>query len=502
MKKKIVVVFSSHLGDEINNKFIKHIDDTIGVNHEVVCYTNYNQFSLAEIYNKAIKEHNSPDAIFVFCHPDITIKTRTWGRLLLSKFNNSNFSIIGVAGTTYLSETGQWWQDRSKMVGVVEHTDGIQTWVSEYAVPIKGYTKPVVVIDGVFMAVDCNKIIHQFDEEFKGYHLYDLSFVFPNYLDGIDVGVTTDIRVLHQSVGMTNEQWEKNRVQFAEKYKDELPITLLPPYKEFNLKLTNKPKVSVIIPTKNNLRYLMNNLNSWDDVVQYPNYEILIADTGSSDDVIKGYDEILSDKVKLVKYDYYNFGKINNDMVKNHVSADTELILFCNDDVKLLNDALSRCVEIYNQNKKDVGTIGIRLHYGDGSIQHNGISVVRDISENIHLTHVDLKKPENYHIEVNYNSLGNTGAFLLINKQLFINIGCFNEDYIECFEDVELNLNCLMKEKKNITVSDAVAYHYESVSRDKSQDKLEKLNHDYFERLHPFYIKNKSVLDKIIRLVK
>jgi hypothetical protein len=24
---------------------------------------------------------------------------------------------------------------------------------------------------------------------------------------------------------MVNEQWEKNRIQFAEKYKDELPIT-------------------------------------------------------------------------------------------------------------------------------------------------------------------------------------------------------------------------------------------------------------------------------------
>ena len=224
MKKKIVVVFSSHLGDEINNKFIKHIDDTIGVNHEVVCYTNYNQFSLAEIYNKAIKEHNSPDAIFVFCHPDITIKTRTWGRLLLSKFNNSNFSIIGVAGTTYLSETGQWWLDRNKMYGVVEHTDGIQTWVSEYAVPIKGYTKPVVLVDGVFMAVDCDRLEHQWDEEFKGFHLYDLAFCIPNYLDGCEIGVTTDIRILHQSVGMVNEQWEKNRIQFAEKYKEDLPL--------------------------------------------------------------------------------------------------------------------------------------------------------------------------------------------------------------------------------------------------------------------------------------
>jgi hypothetical protein len=224
LKDKIVVVFSSHLGDEKNNKFIKHIDDTIGVNHEVVCYTNYNQFSLTELYNKAIKEHNSPDAIFVFCHPDITIKTRTWGRLLLSKFNNSDFSIIGVAGSIYMPASGMWWEDRSKMVGVVEHTDGIQTWVSEYAVPIKGYTKPVAIIDGVFMAVDCNNIEHQFDEEFKGFHFYEISMVFPNYLDGCEIGVTTDIRILHQSVGMTNQQWEDNRAQFAVKYKDDLPI--------------------------------------------------------------------------------------------------------------------------------------------------------------------------------------------------------------------------------------------------------------------------------------
>lgn len=225
MKNNIVVVFSSHFTEEENQKFIKHIDDTIGVKHTTVCYPNFNQFSLSEIYNRAIKEYNTPDTIFVFCHNDITIKTRTWGRLLLSKFNNSPFAIIGVAGTTYLSETGQWWADRSKMCGVVEHTDGIQTWVSEYAVPIKGYTKPVVLVDGVFMAVDCDRLQHQWDEDFKGFHLYDLAFCVPNYLDGCEIGVTTDIRILHQSVGMVNEQWEKNRIQFAEKYKDELPIT-------------------------------------------------------------------------------------------------------------------------------------------------------------------------------------------------------------------------------------------------------------------------------------
>jgi hypothetical protein len=224
MKNNIVVVFSSHLSEEENLKFVKHIDDTIGVKHKTVYYPNFNQFSLSQIYNQAIREHNDPDSIMVFCHNDITFKTRTWGRLLLSKFNHSPFSIIGLAGTTFLPESGMWWEDRSKMYGVVEHTDGINTWVSEFAVPIKGYTKPVVIIDGVFMAVDCDKIDHQFDEEFKGFHLYDLAFCLPNYLDGCEIGVTTDIRILHQSIGITTQQWDDNRKQFIEKYKDELPI--------------------------------------------------------------------------------------------------------------------------------------------------------------------------------------------------------------------------------------------------------------------------------------
>jgi len=226
MKNNIIVVFSSHFTEEKNLNFIKHIDDTIGVNHKTICYPNFNEFSLSEIYNKAIKEHNTPDSIFVFCHNDITIKTRTWGRLLLSKFNSTPFTIIGVAGTTYLHESGQWWADRTKMYGVVEHTDGITTWVSEYAVPIKGYTKPVVLVDGVFMAVDCNKLEHQWDEDFKGFHFYDVSFCFNNVLDGCNIGVTTDIRILHQSVGMTNQQWEDNRKQFVEKFKEELPFSI------------------------------------------------------------------------------------------------------------------------------------------------------------------------------------------------------------------------------------------------------------------------------------
>lgn len=222
LKNKIIVVFSSHLGEVKNNEFINHIHNTIGVKHDVICYENYNQYSLTEIYNKAIVDYNQENVIMLFIHPDVLIKTKNWGKILLNHFNNTDYGIIGVAGST-LVKSGMWWEDRSKMYGIVEHQDELNTWVSEYSLPFNG-VKSTVNIDGLFMAIDCNKIIYKFDEDFKGYHIYDLSIVIPNYLEGVDIGVTTSIRVLHKSIGRTNQEWEENRKKFDEKYKDVLPI--------------------------------------------------------------------------------------------------------------------------------------------------------------------------------------------------------------------------------------------------------------------------------------
>jgi len=224
-KTKIKIIFSTHLPEDENKKFVRHVNDTIGVDHSVYYYINHNQFSLPEIYNKAISEHNEENSIMVFCHNDITFKTQNWGKGLLAKFNNLDYQIIGVAGTTNMPESGQWWENRNRMMGAVEHTNGVRNWVSEYCNPFKG-VKPAVLIDGLFMAVDCNDIVHDFDEEFKGFHFYDVSFCVPNYLDGCNIGVVYDLRILHNSIGMTNEEWDKNRLQFVEKYKDELPIDL------------------------------------------------------------------------------------------------------------------------------------------------------------------------------------------------------------------------------------------------------------------------------------
>ena len=214
-KNKIIVVFSSHLGDEKNNEFIDHIHKTIGVKHDVVCYTNYNQYSLSEIYNKAIDEYKSDDVIMVFLHPDLIIKINNWGKILLNHFNHSNYSIIGIAGSSYMS--GVWWSDPSKMVGVVEHSDNLNTWVSEYSNEFNGI-RPVLTIDGLFMAFDPNKIKCKFNENYGKFHYYDQAFALDNYLALCNIGVITSIRVLHKSVGQVNESWEENRLKFVKEY--------------------------------------------------------------------------------------------------------------------------------------------------------------------------------------------------------------------------------------------------------------------------------------------
>ena len=224
-KSKVIVVFSSHFNNEKNDEFIEHIHSTIGVKHKIAYYPNFNQYSLSEVYNKAIDEHNEENAIMVFCHHDIIFQTQNWGKLLLNHFNHTDFGIIGVAGSNYLADSGIWWEDRSKMSGKINHTDGVNTWLSEYSDNING-VKPVAVIDGVFMAIDYSKTAHKFNEKFGKYHFYDISYSIDNYLDDVKIGVITNIRILHKSVGQTNDSWEENRVKFVKEYEDVLPIRL------------------------------------------------------------------------------------------------------------------------------------------------------------------------------------------------------------------------------------------------------------------------------------
>jgi GT2 family glycosyltransferase len=263
-------------------------------------------------------------------------------------------------------------------------------------------------------------------------------------------------------------------------------------------------KIAIIIPNKNNNKLLFDCILSIKNNTKYENYHIYIADTGSTNEELEEIKTFLIENFKtnknasLVCFNYYNFSKINNEIVKKHLN-DEEILLFCNNDIKLIDDCVTKCFNIIKNNPDQIGTVGVKLLYGDGTIQHGGQYVILSKLnyDVVALSHRGLKEDQN-----NFSKreivLGNTGGFMMTEKKLFLELGGFNERYTECFEDVEYNINCILKNKNNIYLGDVKAWHFESQSRVKNGEETKKRQqNDGVSLLVPFIKKNaKQIVDK------
>lgn len=217
----ITIGFSTR---KIDNSFVDLLKKTSGIPKcEIVPVENNGEFSLTEVYNKILNE--SSNDIVVLCHDDIYFDTKNWGNKILNHFKrNKDYGILGLAGTTNMPKSAKWWEDFSKMKGIVNHEHEGKKWESKYSTSKGNQLDDVVLVDGLFIVINKKNIKQNFNEDIKGFHFYDVDFSFRNFIDGVKIGVMYDVRVTHKSIGQTNEQWEKNREVFAEKYKDVLPV--------------------------------------------------------------------------------------------------------------------------------------------------------------------------------------------------------------------------------------------------------------------------------------
>ena len=211
---------------QTNSEHKEHLIKSSGLHKhlEIIEIIN-NGESLTTAYNRGLKQ--ATNDIVVFCHDDISIETKQWGNKLLKMFEkHPQYGILGVAGSKQMPVSGRWWETPRKMYGRVAHTHEGKTWLSTYSDDLNQEVEETVSVDGVFFAIDKTKIKKPFNEEVVGFHFYDVTFCFENYLEGVKVGVTTIVRINHKSIGMTNDEWENNRQQFAENFKNNLPVDI------------------------------------------------------------------------------------------------------------------------------------------------------------------------------------------------------------------------------------------------------------------------------------
>lgn len=225
MDNKISVVVASRKTTEENKEFIEHIKETCGCDTHVYMIHNPGGVSISKVYADMMDNKEIDTNIIVFIHDDVEFLKKGWGKEIIRLFNeNKKFGIIGVAGSAQFDENAAWWNYEKKYGQVLHRSEG-KSWLTAFSPLLKKDLQEVVVIDGLFMAVHRERVAENFSRELDGFDFYDIYFCIANYLSKkTKIGVTTNIRMAHNSVGKLKDSWFKNRDLIVEKFGKYFPI--------------------------------------------------------------------------------------------------------------------------------------------------------------------------------------------------------------------------------------------------------------------------------------
>jgi len=227
-------------------------------------------------------------------------------------------------------------------------------------------------------------------------------------------------------------------------------------------KILNMPEVTIIIPTKDNVKLLRNCIDSILNKTIYQNYKILIVDNQSKEDqTFEYYNTINNYKIKIIYYDNeFNYSLINNYAISQ---TDSEYILFLNNDIEVISgEWLNAMIE--HIQREGVGAVGAKLLFSDNKIQHCGVVFYEG-----NPYHIYYKNPnqDGYFgivgIVRNYSAV--TAACMLTKKSLFLEVGGFDPIFAVAFNDVDYCLKLKSKGYNIVYTPFASLYHHESQTR-------------------------------------
>jgi GT2 family glycosyltransferase len=225
-----------------------------------------------------------------------------------------------------------------------------------------------------------------------------------------------------------------------------------------------RPFVSLIIPTRNTLELLRGCVESVRTRTEYAPYEILIVDNGSDDPATLAYFRQLESKgqARVVRDDgAFNFSRINNQAVK---AARGAVLLFLNNDIEVISrDWLGEMVS--HAVRPGVGAVGARLWYPNDTLQHGGVILVCGVAGH---AHKGLQAGDGGYCSraaLIQNFSGVTGACLAVRREIFEEVGGFDETLAAAFNDVDFCLRVAGAGYRNVWTPYAELYHHESATR-------------------------------------
>jgi GT2 family glycosyltransferase len=239
------------------------------------------------------------------------------------------------------------------------------------------------------------------------------------------------------------------------------------------------PLVSIIIPTRDRVDLLKPCIDSiLRTAAQYPGpIELLVVDNDSGDPVTQAYlaELTAASPAKVLHHEgAFNWSAINNEAARE---ARGEVLIFLNNDTVAL--AEDWCAELVaNALRPEVGAVGARLLYEDGTLQHAGVVLgVEGVAGHEAVGEAPERGGYFGRTHLQRSAAAVTGACLATRRALFLELGGFDEIHLAvAFNDVDYCLRVLAAGYRVVYDPFAVLYHFESKSRgyDLSEAKLER----------------------------
>jgi GT2 family glycosyltransferase len=236
--------------------------------------------------------------------------------------------------------------------------------------------------------------------------------------------------------------------------------------------IRDKPKVTVIIPTGQNVGMFRRCLDSLFAKTDYGHFDVMAVDNSKGTDVQRLLSNFSAQEEQLIYVDYrnrpFNFSAINNFAVRR---ASTPLVLFLNDDTEVVSPEWLTALVEHGQ-RRTVGVVGAKLLYPTGAIQHAG--VVMGIGENAGHAFKHLRRGLRGYFDfpdVVRDCSAVTAACMLTKRDLFLELGGFNEvDLAVGFQDPDYCLRVRRAGYLVVYTPYCVLLHHESASRSRRVD--------------------------------
>jgi GT2 family glycosyltransferase/ADP-heptose:LPS heptosyltransferase len=258
------------------------------------------------------------------------------------------------------------------------------------------------------------------------------------------------------------------------------------------------PLVSILLASGGGFTVLKKCLESIRMKTTYLNYEILIDNGNNSEEVIKYLEELEKNWVvriirKIRPENYlFNYSKIINNLAD---SANGTIFVLLNDDTEIIStDWLDEFVR--QTSRPEIGVVGAKLLYYDGSVQHAGIilGVGGEIGAHVFIHHKDSDPGYMSRAHVSQNLSAVTGACIAVRRDVFFKVNGLEEELAVTCNDVDFCLKVLEQGFRNLWTPYIKLFHSESATRglDDSPEKQIRNSQevDFMKKKWSFFINN------------